>query len=391
MDIFAKCYEENMADQIRGLDLYPYFRALESRQDKEVTMEGKRRIMLGSNNYLGLTTSPDIIEAGIHALEQYGTGCSGSRFLNGTLTMHLELERELAEFLRKDDVVTFSTGYQSNLGIISALVGRNDYVICDRENHASIYDGCKLSYGKMVRYRHSDMASLERCLQEVPEKAGALIVTDGVFSMGGDIARLPEICALAKQYGARVMVDDAHGLGVIGQGGRGTASYFGLEDQVDIYMGTFSKSLASLGGYMAASARVCDFVRHCSRAHIFSASISPANCAVALASVRHLKQHPELVEHLSQLAAYGRQRYQELGIPIMMSETPIIPIYTYEPIRTLRIQKEIYEAGVYVNAVLPPACAPGECLLRTSFMATLTKELIDEAAQIIAEVIRRHG
>ncbi len=390
MDIFEKCYQENIADRARALGLYPYFRALESRQDSEVVMEGKRRIMLGSNNYLGLTTNPEIIEAGVRALEQFGTGCSGSRFLNGTLTMHLELERELAQFLRKEDVVTFSTGFQSNLGIISALVGRNDYVICDRENHASIYDGCKLSYGKITRYRHSDMASLEKCLKEVPEKSGALIVTDGVFSMGGDIAKLPEICALARQYGARVMVDDAHGLGVIGEGGRGTASYFGLEDQVDIYMGTFSKSLASLGGYMAADARICDYVRHASRPHIFSASIPPANCAVALAALRHLEAHPELVERLSQLAAYGRKRYQELGIPIVLSETPIIPIYTYEAMRTLQIQKEIYEAGVYVNAVLPPACAPGACLLRTSFMASLSEALIDEAAEIMGRVIHSH-
>lgn len=390
MDIFAKCYEKNLADEIREQDLYPYFRALESRQDKEVIMEGKRRIMLGSNNYLGLTTNPEVVEAGIHALEQYGTGCSGSRFLNGTLTMHLELEAELARFLHKDGVVTFSTGFQSNLGIISAIVGKGDYVICDRENHASIYDGCKLSYGKMVRYRHSDMGHLEKLLQQVPENAGALIVTDGVFSMGGDIANLPEICRLAKQYGARVMVDDAHGLGVIGEGGRGTASHFGLEDEVDIYMGTFSKSLASLGGYMAASARICDFVRHASRPHIFSASIPPANCAVALASLRYIEKHPELVQHLSDLAAYGRKVYKEQGIPIMESTTPIIPIYTYEAMRTLTIQKEIYENGVYVNAVLPPACAPSECLLRTSFMATLTKPLIDEAADIMAKVIHAH-
>lgn len=390
MDIFAKCYERNIADEIRDADLYPYFRALETRQDTEVIMEGKRRIMLGSNNYLGLTTNPKVIEAGTHALEQYGTGCSGSRFLNGTLNLHLQLEEELAEFLHKDGVVTFSTGYQSNLGILSAIVGMGDYVICDRENHASIYDGCKLSYGKMLRYRHSDMENLEACLQKVPEKSGALIVTDGVFSMGGDIAKLPEICALAEKYGARVMVDDAHGLGVIGEGGRGTANYFGLEDQVDIYMGTFSKSLASLGGYMAASARICDYVRHASRAHIFSASIPPSNCAVALAALRELKAHPELPKHLLELAAYGRNAYQKRGIPIMMSETPIIPIYTYEKFRTLQIQKEIYEGGVYVNAVLPPACAPAECLLRTSFMATLTEPLIDEAAEIMAKVIKAH-
>ncbi|MBQ1954627.1 MAG: pyridoxal phosphate-dependent aminotransferase family protein, partial [Clostridia bacterium] len=236
MDIFEKCRKYTLADEFREMGIYPYFRALESRQDKEVIMEGKRRIMLGSNNYLGLTTCPEVVEAGIAAYEQYGSGCSGSRFLNGTLRLHLELEAELADFLRKEAVVTFSTGFQSNLGIISAIVGRTDYVICDRENHASIYDGCRLSFGKMLRYRHSDMEDLESCLQRVPETSGCLIVTDGVFSMGGDIACLPEIVALAKKYGARVMVDDAHGLGVIGEGGRGTASYFGLEDEVDIYM-----------------------------------------------------------------------------------------------------------------------------------------------------------
>lgn len=390
MDIFAKCFSPGPADEIRDLGLYPYFRALESRQDREVIMEGKRRIMLGSNNYLGLTTEPSVIQAGLDALTQYGTGCSGSRFLNGTLRLHLELEQALARFLRKEDVVTFSTGFQSNLGILSALVGRKDYVICDRENHASIYDGCRLSYGTMLRYRHSDMAGLEKCLRQVPEDAGALIVTDGVFSMGGDIANLPEICRLARQYGARVMVDDAHGLGVLGEGGRGTPSHFGLEDQVDIYMGTFSKSLASLGGYMAAGARICDFVRHASRPHIFSASIPPSNCAVALAALRHLEAHPELPRHLARLAAYARQKYRENDIPIMDSETPIIPIYTYDAIRTLTVQKEIYEGGVYVNAVLPPACAPGGCLLRTSLMATLTEDLIDEAAGVIRAVLRRH-
>ena len=224
MDIFQKCYEPSLAKELKAAGVYPYFHALQSRQDVEVMMEGKRRIMLGSNNYLGLTTAPDVVEAGIHALEQYGTGCSGSRFLNGTLQMHLELEEELGKFLRKPGIVTFGTGFQSNVGIISALVGRHDYVICDRENHASIYAGCQMSYGKMLRYRHSDMADLEKQLQRVPEQNGALIVTDGVFSMGGDIAKLPEICALAKRYGARVMVDDAHGLGVLGEGGRGTAT-----------------------------------------------------------------------------------------------------------------------------------------------------------------------
>lgn len=388
MDLFEKCRRFTTVNDLKAEGIYPYFHALESRQDTEVIMEGKRRIMLGSNNYLGLTTKPEIIEAGIRAFEQYGSGCSGSRFLNGTLEMHLELEAELAKFLRKEAVMTFSTGFQSNLGIISALVGMHDYVICDRENHASIYDGCKLSYGKMLRYRHSDMEDLECQLQKVPETHGCLIVTDGVFSMGGDIAKLPEICKLAEKYGARVMVDDAHALGVIGEGGRGTASYFGLEDRVDIYMGTFSKSLASLGGYMAADETVVDFVRHSSRPFIFSASIPPACCAVALASLRYLMTHPEIVQDLSDISSYARECFRKAGIRIIEAETPIIPIYTYSMENTLKKAKQAYEAGVYVNPVLEPACAPGECLLRTSYMATLTRPLVDEATQFLAKVMK---
>ena len=388
MDIFEKCYRFTAADELRQQDLFPYFRELQSRQDTEVIMEGKRRIMLGSNNYLGLTTQPEVIAAAHRTLDEYGTGCSGSRLLNGTLVLHLTFEHEMAQFLRKEDVVTFSTGFQSNLGIISALVGMHDYVICDRENHASIYDGCKLSYGKMLRYRHSDMAELERCLQKVPENRGALIVTDGVFSMGGDIAKLPEIVALAKKYGARVMVDDAHALGVIGEGGRGTASHFGLEDEVDIYMGTFSKSLASIGGYMAADAKVCDYVRCNSRPYMFSASVTPVGIAVATESLRYLAAHPERVERLQSISQYMRDGLHRRGVKIMDAETPIIPIYTYDPIVTLKAQKELYERGVYVNATLPPACAPGECLLRCTLMATHSEALIDEAVEIIADVLK---
>ena len=394
MDLFSKCYEPSLADEVREKNIYPYFHALESRQDTEVIMEGKRRIMLGSNNYLGLTTHPDVIAAGVKAYEEFGSGCSGSRFLNGTLTMHLELEAELARFLRKDGVVTFSTGFQSNLGIISALVGRTDYIVMDRENHASLYDGCRLSYGKMLRFRHNDMEDLEKKLRQVPESAGCLIVTDGVFSMAGDIANLPEICRLAKQYGARVMVDDAHGLGVIGEGGRGTASYFGLEDQVDIYMGTFSKSLASLGGYMAATARVADYVRHSSRPFIFSASIPPASCAAALTALRILEAHPELPVTLQERALYMRARLSERHIRMRESNgerIPIVPIYTYDPIPTLTIAKELYDRGVYVNSSLPPAAAPHECLLRTSLMVTHTEAQIDEAVDIIADVLHSHG
>ena len=387
MDLFAKCYAPSMADQYREKGIYPYFRALETRQGPEVVMEGKRRIMLGSNNYLGLTSCPEVVEAGVRALEEFGTGCSGSRFLNGTLTLHLELEDELARFLRKEAVMTFSTGFQSNLGIISALVGRSDYMILDRENHASIYDGTRLSFGRMLRYRHGDMADLERCLQQVPESAGALVITDGVFSMGGDIADLPNIVRLAKQYGARVMVDDAHGLGTIGEGGRGTASFFGLEKEVDVYMGTFSKSLASLGGYMAADARVVDYVRHNSRPFIFSASIPPASCATALAALRHLEQHPELPQRLSELSEYFRTALKSRGLAIRESRTPIVPIFTYQAERTLHIAKDLYENGVYVNTVLPPAAPADGCMLRTSLMATHTEALLDEAADVLQRVL----
>ena len=387
MDLFAKCFEPSLADEAKSRGIYPYFHALESRQDKEVIMEGKRRIMLGSNNYLGLTTNENVIEAGVKAIEQYGTGCSGSRFLNGTLELHLELENELAKFLRKEAVCTFSTGFQSNLGIISAIARHGDYIINDKENHASIYDCSQLSYAKRLLFKHNDMADLERILQNVSGKGGILIVTDGVFSMSGDIANLPEICRLAKEYGARVMVDDAHGLGVIGEGGRGTASHFGLEEEVDIYMGTFSKSLASLGGYMAAKKEVVEYVKHNSRPFIFSASITPASCATALAALKELEAHPELVTSLASLSNYARKCYKEKGIGIIEASTPIIPIYTKDTIDTLQKAKDIYDAGVYLNPVLPPATPPDACLLRTSYMATLTEPLIDEAVGIIASVI----
>ncbi|HOS19429.1 MAG TPA: aminotransferase class I/II-fold pyridoxal phosphate-dependent enzyme, partial [Clostridia bacterium] len=314
----------------------------------------------------------------------------GSRFLNGTLDLHNQLERELAAFAGKGACVTFSTGFQANLGIISALCGRSDTILNDRENHASIYDGCKLSYAAVQRYRHSDMADLEKRLAEIPIEAGKLIVTDGVFSMSGDIARLPDIVELAKKYRARVMVDDAHGFGVLGPGGRGTASYFGLMDEVDVVMGTFSKSLASLGGFMLSSPAVAEYVRHNSRPFIFSASIPPANCASALAALRVIDSEPERVKRLGDLAEYYREGLHRRGIATMKAENarvPIIPIYTYEPMRTLRINKTLYECGVYVNPVLPPATAPGECLLRTSLMATHTEAILDEAMDIIKEVI----
>lgn len=397
MDIFEKCFKPQPQEKIREMGIYTFFKPLETKQDTEVIMEGKRRIMLGSNNYLGLTTHPDIIEKGAQTIKTLGTGCSGSRFLNGTLNIHLELERELASFLNKDRVITFSTGFQTNLGIISAIVGKDDYVIMDRENHASLYDGCRLSLGHMLRFKHNDMEDLENKLKRVPQNCGILIVTDGVFSMSGDVANLPEICRLAKQYGARVMVDDSHSLGVIGKGGRGAASHFNLEDEVDIYMGTFSKSLASVGGYMAASERVIDYVSHVSRPFIFSASLPPVNAATALAALRHMKEHPELTERLQENAIYMRKRLNEQNIRMKNSVNsdngiiPIIPIYTYEMIPTFKIAHELFEEGVFVNTVLPPATAPNECLLRISLMATHTHELIDEAVEKIRKILNENN
>lgn len=396
MDIFDKCFKPQTQDKIRGLGLYTFFKPLDSRQDTEVIMEGERRIMLGSNNYLGLTVHPDIIEAGAETVKALGTGCSGSRFLNGTLNIHLELEKELAAFLNKERVMTFSTGFQTNLGIISALVGKDDYVIMDRENHASLYDGCRLSIGRMLRYKHNKMSDLESKLRKIPENSGILIITDSVFSMSGDIANLPEICRLAKQYGARVMVDDSHALGVIGELGRGSASYFGLEDEIDIYMGTFSKSMASVGGYMAASERVIDYVCHTSRPYIFSASLPPVNVATALAALRHMKNHSELIDKLQENALYMRSKLKEYNIKMRNSVSgggiiPIIPIYTYEPLATLTVAKELFDEGVFVNTVLPPATPPNECLLRISVMATHTHELIDEAVEKIAKILKRHN
>ncbi len=390
MDLFNKCknYEEFLND-IKQSGLYPYFHQLTSGQDTQVVMEGKETIMIGSNNYLGLTSHPEVIKAGIEALEKYGSGCSGSRFLNGTLDAHVELENELADFLQKEAVMTFSTGFQSNLGIISALVGRTDYVVCDKENHASIYDGCRLSYGKMLRYNHADMQDLERQLSSIGEGHGILIVTDGVFSMGGDIAKLPEIVALAKKYNARVMVDDAHGLGVLGKHGRGTAEHFNLEDEVDIYMGTFSKSLASLGGYMAGKKVVVDYVRHNSRPFIFSASITPSSVACARKSLEILKNNPSRVQDLRDISGYMRKNLKNRGVKIVeIDNTPIIPIYVYEDEKAFMACKLLLERGVYVNPVVTPATPPGQALLRTSYTATHTKEQMDKAADAIAEVLK---
>ncbi len=388
MDLFDKCKDFKLADMLIEKGIYPYFHALETKQDTEVVMEGINEIMLGSNNYLGLTIHPEVIEAGKEAILKYGSGCSGSRFLNGTTKLHLELEKELAEFLHKEECVTFSTGFQSNLGIISAICGRNDYIIGDKENHASIYDGCRLSYAKLLRYEHNDMTDLERQLKAVPEDAGKLIVTDGVFSMGGDLCNLPEIVKLAKKYNARVMIDDAHGFGVIGEGGRGTASHFGLENEVDIIMGTFSKSLASLGGYMVANKTVCNYVRHNSRPFIFAASITPASVQCARKALEILKREPDRPKKLMEIADYARKKLKEKGVDIRDSFAPIIPINTYDNEITFVACKKLFDKGVYVNSVISPAVPVGQAIIRTSYMATLTKEQIDKATDIIAEVMK---
>ena len=390
MDLFQKCYDYNVVKDAQKGGYYPYFHVLESRQDIEVIMEGKRKIMIGSNNYLGLTSHPDVIAAGVNAIKEFGSGCSGSRFLNGNTKLHVELEEELASFLNKEACITFSTGFQTNLGIISAIVGRHDLIFSDKENHASIYDGCKLSFGTMVRYEHNDMEHLEHCLKEASNNnslAGKLIVTDGVFSMSGDICKLPEIVKLAKKYDAKIMIDDAHGFGVLGKCGKGTAEYFGLEKEVDIIMGTFSKSLASLGGYMAAAKDVVDYVKHISRPQIFCAAITPANVACALESLRIIKKEPERIKALLDITQYVRDGLDRRGLKYRGKIVPIVPIYTYNLEKTLKICMTLFERGVFVNPVIPPATPPAECLIRTSYMATHTKPLIDEALDIIKKVI----
>jgi len=386
MDLFQKCFEFTKVKEAIKEGYYPYFHTLESRQDTVVQMEGHRTIMIGSNNYLGLTSDDRVIEAARLALDKYGTGCSGSRFLNGTIDLHIELESELAQFLQKEAALTFSTGFQSNLGIISAIAGRSDVIVLDKDDHASIYDAARLSFAKMVRFEHNDMKDLEKVLSEIPDDKGRLIVTDGVFSMGGDICNLPEIVRLAKKYHARIMVDDAHGLGVLGKNGRGTAEHFGLEDEVDIIMGTFSKSLASLGGYMAAKEDVISYVKHSSRPFIFSASIPPANAAAALAALRVLKAEPERVKNLNDIADYMRDGLKIRNIPIMESRTPIIPIMTYEDMKTFLICKQLFDEGVYVNPVISPAVPQGLSMIRTTYTATHTTQIIDEALDIINKV-----
>jgi 8-amino-7-oxononanoate synthase len=397
MDIFKKCDDFVVADIAKEEGYYPYFHELTSKQDTEVVMEGKHLVMIGSNNYLGLTSHKDVVKASMKATKKYGSGVSGSRFLNGTLNLHVELEKELAAFVGMEDATIFASGFQSNLGIISAIAGRNDIIFSDKENHASIYDGIKLSYAEVVRYNHNDMADLEAKiiktkaqLAEKNTERGMIIITDGVFSMTGDLCDLPKIIELKKKYNLRVMVDDAHGFGVMGPLGKGTHEHFNLMKEVDVVMGTFSKSLASLGGYVAASNRVINFIRHNSRPYIFSAAIPPSNTAAALAALKILKKEPERVKNLRDITNYMRQALRAHGVDFKETndQTPIIPIYTYLPKRTMVACNMLFDRGVYVNPVLPPATPMGECLIRTSYTATHTKKQIDKVVGIIADVLQ---
>jgi 8-amino-7-oxononanoate synthase len=389
-DLFQKCYEYTTAKDAIKSGMYPYFIPLTGNEGTVADFHGQKLIMCGSNNYLGLTTHPKVRQAAEEAIRKYGTSCTGSRFLNGTLEMHEQLEHELAEFVGKQAALVFSTGMQTNLGTISALIGRGDVVILDKDDHASIVDGARLSWGETKRFRHNDMADLAHVLENVPENKGKLVIVDGLFSMGGDIAPLPEIAALCKQHHARLMVDDAHAIGVLGRG-RGTAAHFGITDDVDLIMSTFSKSFASLGGFIAGDEDVVHFVKHHGRSMIFSASIPPANAAAALAALDVLRSEPERVERLQSIALRMRQSYKALGFNTLSSTTPIIPILIGDTMQTLIVWKKLFEAGVFVNPVLHPAVPAGQELLRTSYMATHTDEQLDRVLEIFERVGRETG
>lgn len=390
MDIFQKCFEFKAVKEAIEQGFYPYFIPLTENEGTEVEFRGHRLIMCGSNNYLGLTTHPKVREAACEAVKRYGTSCTGSRFLNGTLEMHEQLEHELAVWLGKESALVFSTGMQVNLGTVSALVTRGDFVILDKDDHASIVDGARLGYGKMERFNHNDMEHLERVLASLPESNGKLLVVDGLFSMGGDLAPLPEIIPIAKKYGARIMVDDAHSMGVMG-GGRGTAAHFGVDDDIDLIMSTFSKSFASLGGFVAGNADVIMYIKHFARALIFSASIPPANAASALAALHIMQSEPERIARVNDIAARMKRDFTALGFNTGHTVSPIIPIIIGDDMLTFNTWKRLFDEGVFVNPVISPATPPGMQLLRTSYMATHTDAQLDRVIEIFAKVGKEMG
>lgn len=381
----------NDPDKVQAAGLYPFFRPIESEQDTEVYMGGKKVLMFGSNSYMGLTSHPKVKEAAIKAIQKYGTGCAGSRYLNGTLDIHIELENKLAQYVGKDGAIIYSTGFQSNLGAIPTVTGRNDYIILDELDHASIIDGARLSFGKTLKYRHNDMDALEKVLQRCESDRIKLIVVDGIFSMEGDIAKLPEIVALAEKYNANVMVDDAHSLGVIGEGGRGVSSHFGLTDKVDVIMGTFSKSLASLGGFLAADERTINYIKHQSRSLIFSASMTPSSTASVLAALEIIMSEPERIEHLWKITNYSIETLRSHGFDIGHTVTPIIPILIRDNLKTFMYTKLLLEEGLFVNPVPAPAVPEDSTLIRFSLMATHTKEQVDFAIDKLIKVGKKLG
>lgn len=390
MDIFEKCYDFTEAREAQAIGLYPYFVPLDNSEGTEVTVEGRRIIMIGSNNYLGLTTHPKVRAAAKEGVDRFGTSCTGSRFLNGTLKLHQDLEKRLAAFVGKEAALVFSTGMQANLGAISALIGPKDFVIIDKDNHASIVDACRLGLGRMKRYRHNDLNHLEHVLSNLPEGCGKLVIVDGVFSMGGDIAKLPEIVALCKRFGARLYVDDAHSLGVLGNG-RGTAAHFGLTDEVDLIMGTFSKSFASIGGFVAGDDQVMHYIQHHARSLIFSASLPAPNVMTVMAALEIMENEPQHVEQLWDNGYKMLDGLRSLGFNTGKTETPIIPVIIGEPEPTFLTWRLLYERGLYTNPVMPPAVPHGQSLLRTSYMATHKPEQLDRALDIMAGVGRQLG
>lgn len=374
----------------KAAGVYPYFRAISSEQDTEVMMNGKKVLMFGSNSYMGLTNHPKVIEAAVEATRKYGTGLAGSPFLNGTLTIHKELEARLADYVGKEDAMLYSTGFGVNLGVVSILTGREDYVILDEQDHASIIEGRRLSFSNYLKYKHNDMASLETQLRKCNPDKVKLIVTDGVFSMEGDVANLPEITRLAKQYNASVMVDEAHGLGVFGEGGRGTCFHFGVQDDVDLIMGTFSKSLASLGGFVAADKEVTNYLRHHSRSYIFTASITPASTAAVNAALDIILAEPERQEHLWEITHYALDNFKAMGCEIGNTSTPIIPLFIRDDYKTFHVTRDLLDEGVFVNPVVTPAVAPHDTLIRYSLMATHTKEQVERSLHAIEKVFKKY-
>ncbi len=388
--IFKKCVDFTRPQEVMAMGFYPYFREISSAPAHSVIIDGREQIMIGSNNYLGLTTHPKVKEACLEAVRKYGSGCTGSRFLNGTLDLHVKLEAELADFLNKDAALVFSTGFQTNLGTISCLVDKRDTILIDRSDHASIVDGTRLSFGKTYKFAHNDMDDLERVIRQVVEtgNGGRIIIVDGVFSMEGDIADLPGIVRIAEEFGAGVMVDDAHAVGVLGPGGRGTAEYFGLEDSVDIVMGTFSKSFASLGGYIAGSKEIINYVKHISRELIFSASMPPAAVAAVRAALQIIREEPERRERLWANARKMHKGFKQLGFDIGRTQTPVVPIYIGEDLDCFRFWKALSDEGIFTNPSIPPAVAPGHALIRTSYTATHTDEELDRVLEVFEKVGR---